>query len=545
MAKEPEKKDKEQEQEVEMGTTVLVTPDVWSKMLFMRDQTKNEVMGFGVAEDPKALLRMTSFELVKQEVGGAHAEMDGDGLADWTSKKLMGGLEVCQCMRLYVHTHPGNMAEPSNTDMDDLRNNFGECDWVCMIIIHQKVVVPDDVTVLFFANTALGRWKCPGDMAIDWTHGFRGVNDEVLKAWKEEYDLNVKEPVSHASYMGSGYELGRSSGFWDTERKCWVDTGTSKERCKSGAHDWVCWNDKWERDDGETLDTLGKETKRSSNPNSYDAEDVMSLVVGLSKKDRKWLYKWFCGDERYSQDELMEAICDMVEGLTFSELTAVYEQAFKKYEWCSPAVKDLQNMWNLHDEGDHELVQRFVRSRGQIDDMHMTGWGRRLARKLFAVSVTARGVNLTDTIGEMIQTGEWVLPKKLQDSRPKQPCEQRVLYMYDEQGFPILDAQGKPLTVVRDVVPGTNEPKEGEDVDGNRADGSADGSADESAGGCAGGPNGGAGESNGHRAGEEVLGNPQCGGAGESCGDGCRCGGHREAIEHDSWGDGNYDPLPC
>ena len=151
----------------------------------MRDQSKNEVGGFGITETGDEML-VTDFILVKQTVSCASVEFDDESVADFFEDMVDEELSPNQFARIWIHTHPVGVHTPSCTDEETFANVFGRCDWAIMFILAK-----DDATYcrLRFNSGPGGHLNVP--VQIDFSEPF-GQSQEY--AWKEEYKDNVSEP---------------------------------------------------------------------------------------------------------------------------------------------------------------------------------------------------------------------------------------------------------------------------------------------------------------------------------------------------------------
>ena len=101
------------------------SPTAWAKLLFLRDLGDTEVGGFGIsaADD---LLFVEDVQLVRQVCTGASVAFDDQAVADFFDRQVDMGRMPSQFGRLWVHTHPGNFAEPSMTDEDSAPDVSGQ-----------------------------------------------------------------------------------------------------------------------------------------------------------------------------------------------------------------------------------------------------------------------------------------------------------------------------------------------------------------------------------------------------------------------------------
>lgn len=110
------------------------TPTAWAKLLYLRDVGDTEVGGFGIAA-PDDLLRIEDIALVRQQCTAVSVKFDDQAVADFFDERVDAGRQPAQFARLWLHTHPGDSAEPSMTDEDTFARCFGSTDWAVMFIL--------------------------------------------------------------------------------------------------------------------------------------------------------------------------------------------------------------------------------------------------------------------------------------------------------------------------------------------------------------------------------------------------------------------------
>jgi len=93
-----------------------------------------EIGGFGIMPDPTELL-VTEFVTVKQRCTAVSVQFDDAAVADYFDRTVDRGLKPDQFARCWLHTHPGDSAEPSGLDEETFDRVFGRCDWAIMFIV--------------------------------------------------------------------------------------------------------------------------------------------------------------------------------------------------------------------------------------------------------------------------------------------------------------------------------------------------------------------------------------------------------------------------
>lgn len=159
------------------------SPTAWAKLLYFRDKSENEIGGFGITV-PDDLLCVTDFVTVKQKVSPVSVSFDDEAVANFFDDQVDLGRKPEQFVRIWLHTHPGDFAEPSGTDEETFKRVFGACHWAVMFIIAQN-------------NRAYVRLRFnvgPGGhvlipVQVDFSDDFGPSNHEL---WDAEYNANIE-----------------------------------------------------------------------------------------------------------------------------------------------------------------------------------------------------------------------------------------------------------------------------------------------------------------------------------------------------------------
>lgn len=127
---------------------------------------------------------------VRQSCSLVSVEFDDDAVADYFEDQVDAGRSPEQFGRLWLHTHPGDSAEPSSLDEHTFAKVFGHCDWAVMFILARggetfaRLVVRDARSRVF-----LDRQLAVG---VDWSSMTREGFEFRPGAWLEEYTANVR-----------------------------------------------------------------------------------------------------------------------------------------------------------------------------------------------------------------------------------------------------------------------------------------------------------------------------------------------------------------
>jgi hypothetical protein len=179
------------------------------------------------------LLFIRDFVTVKQKVSCVSVRFDDDAVADFFEDQVLLGRKPEQFARIWLHTHPGNFAQPSTTDEETFLRVFGSCQWAVMFILAQD---NRSYAQLSFHVGPGGQILIP--VGVDYSLPF-GLTD--VAAWDEEFCENVTtddmekllerpavpttilnefEKIPADQQMDVLEELAVRSGFWgDTQEE--------------------------------------------------------------------------------------------------------------------------------------------------------------------------------------------------------------------------------------------------------------------------------------------------------------------------------------
>ena len=159
------------------------SPTAWAKLLFLRDRGSTEVGGFGIT--PAAdLLCIEDIRLVRQNCTAVSVAFEDTAVAEFFEEQVDAGRRPEQFARIWIHTHPGESAEPSRVDEETFRRVFGACDWAVMFILARG---GETYCRLRFRAGPGGSFEIP--VQIDFERDFAGSDFE---AWSEEYASAVR-----------------------------------------------------------------------------------------------------------------------------------------------------------------------------------------------------------------------------------------------------------------------------------------------------------------------------------------------------------------
>lgn len=159
--------------------TLRFTPYAWAKLQFLRDLGDTEVGGFGIAPADDLLL-VEDFQLVRQQCTPVSVQFQDDAVADFFDQQVDVGRRPQQFGRIWLHTHPGNSAQPSSIDEETFARCFGRADWTVMFILARGGQTYARVR---FNVGPGGNLEISTD--VDFALPFAASQHE---AWQEEYD---------------------------------------------------------------------------------------------------------------------------------------------------------------------------------------------------------------------------------------------------------------------------------------------------------------------------------------------------------------------
>ncbi len=139
--------------------------------------------GFGIS-DANDLLLVQDLVLVEQCCSEVTVAFDDEAVADFFDTQFDQGLRPEQFGRIWVHTHPGDSAEPSSVDVETFARVFGRCDWAVMFIIARG---GETFAELHWRQGGPARLRM--NVEVDYSRAFTGTDHD---AWKQEYEATVQ-----------------------------------------------------------------------------------------------------------------------------------------------------------------------------------------------------------------------------------------------------------------------------------------------------------------------------------------------------------------
>lgn len=175
------------------------SPYAWAKLQWFCHHGDTEIGGFGItAEDD--LLLIQDFVTVRQRVSSVSVSFDDEAVADFFEDQVDAGRRPEQFGRLWLHTHPGDSADPSCTDEETFTRVFRGCDWAVMFILARGGAT---YARLRFNVGPRGQDVIP--VQIDYSVPFAASHEQ---SWLEEYNGNIEPERPHPLLTRTGGNAG-------------------------------------------------------------------------------------------------------------------------------------------------------------------------------------------------------------------------------------------------------------------------------------------------------------------------------------------------
>src|SRR5690606_21586392 len=114
------------------------TKYAWNKLLYLRDKGSTEIGGWGLCKDPNDPLLIHDIIVPKQTCSYAAVEFDDVDLDEvWLDLAIEQEMHSYQYSAIWIHTHPGISAHPSQTD-EKTFSDIKHCDLFFAMLIVAK-----------------------------------------------------------------------------------------------------------------------------------------------------------------------------------------------------------------------------------------------------------------------------------------------------------------------------------------------------------------------------------------------------------------------
>jgi proteasome lid subunit RPN8/RPN11 len=201
------------------------TPTTWAKLVYLCDVGPTEVGGFGISSFSDPML-IEDFQLVRQECDWASVAFDDEAVADYFDQQVDSGRQPEEFGRIWIHTHPGNSAQPSSIDEETFNRVFGTNPWALMFILARGGA---SYARLRFNVGPGGEQVLP--VEVDYQQEFSGTSQVTCQ---EEYDLCVQttdsliaeERIGIVDQYIDPFEVEDESSWWshDDDLRSWEET---------------------------------------------------------------------------------------------------------------------------------------------------------------------------------------------------------------------------------------------------------------------------------------------------------------------------------
>lgn len=162
-------------------------PLAWLKWQFLCHAGPTEVAGFGLSaiHDP---LYVEDILVVSQQATAVTVAFDDVAIADLFDRMTDQEVTPDRYARIWLHSHPGASATPSNVDEATFARVFGGCDWSIMGILSRTSAT---YARLQFNAGPGGSLEIP--VTVDWA-SWPGLTslDFWMNLWHQEYEYLVK-----------------------------------------------------------------------------------------------------------------------------------------------------------------------------------------------------------------------------------------------------------------------------------------------------------------------------------------------------------------
>jgi hypothetical protein len=132
---------------------------------------------------------------VRQHCTAVSVAFDDEAIADYFDQQVDLGRKPEEFARLWIHTHPGDSAQPSGVDEQTFVRCFGRSDWAIMFILAEE---GESYARLRFNVGPGGAMAIP--VEIDFEQPFAAANHD---SWSDEYCANVIDTAGFHSDLFS------------------------------------------------------------------------------------------------------------------------------------------------------------------------------------------------------------------------------------------------------------------------------------------------------------------------------------------------------
>ena len=168
--------------------------------------------GFGLSAATDLLL-IEDVRMVTQFCTSVTVQFADAAVADFFDAQVDRGLPPSRFGRVWIHTHPGNSAQPSVQDEETFARSFGQSDWAVMFILAQG---GQTYARLRFNVGPGGEELLP--VELDFTQPFSGTDWESWDAEYREFVFSPPEPPVVKQRIRDTLPV-LTDSFWEEEHE--------------------------------------------------------------------------------------------------------------------------------------------------------------------------------------------------------------------------------------------------------------------------------------------------------------------------------------
>jgi hypothetical protein len=231
-----------------MSQVLKFSPLAWHKLQYMCHLGDTEVGGFGISKPvklthgtvvPENYFYIEDFKLVKQRSTYAFVKFTDEGIDEHMTYCVDNEIDLQRGMRIWIHTHPGQSAQPSFTDENTFKDqdSLGQCDWAVMFILSRT---NETYARLRFSAGPGGQIMLP--VEIDWSTVKESIRTFAnnIDAYDAEYARCVEKSSYSTGYAPYGGGVSSDKNFprhaWERNHASESGVGTSTVHGKFDDH---------------------------------------------------------------------------------------------------------------------------------------------------------------------------------------------------------------------------------------------------------------------------------------------------------------------
>tara|TARA_X000001388_G_scaffold77419_1_gene78146 strand:- start:211 stop:825 length:615 start_codon:yes stop_codon:yes gene_type:complete len=191
------------------------TAETWQQLNYMCKRAPTEIGCFAITH-PEDRLFVTDLWFPKQTCTAATVEFDDEDIAAQIDE-LADTHPMDECFRIWIHTHPGNSANPSGTDESTFSKVLGHFDWAVMAILAKGGETYARIKHNAPAGITDGKieYKIPMGM-------YSGGYEEWDKILEDKVTEQTFAHTTHKypkTYYGQASQLYRDDWYYDTQKE--------------------------------------------------------------------------------------------------------------------------------------------------------------------------------------------------------------------------------------------------------------------------------------------------------------------------------------